>query len=214
MAENVDPMEKPVDQLEVGARSLPGDALAIASEESLITSAKAGIHSAYAELCRRHSIRTLHVVERITRNKEDAEDALQESLLKAFTHLNAFDEKSKFSTWLTRIAINSTFMILRKRRSHPESFSEDDMWSKLQDSNPASDPERSVIDRERDFTLRKAVRRLPPLLREPTEIRYLQEVSVSEVAARTRVSLAATKTRLLRARKSLLRALSQHKVLH
>ena len=154
------------------------------------------------------------MVQRITRNKEDAEDALQESLLKAFTHLNAFDEKSKFSTWLTRIAINSALMILRKKRSHPESSSEDDMLSKLQDSNPASDPERNIIERERDFTLRKAVRHLPPLLREPTEIHYLQEVSVSEVAARTRVSLAATKTRLLRARKSLLRALSQHEVLH
>jgi DNA-directed RNA polymerase specialized sigma24 family protein len=110
------------------------NALAIASEESLVTSAKAGVHFAYAELCRRHSIRTLHVVQRITRNKEDA---LQESLLKAFTHLNTFDEKSKFSTWLTRIAINSALMILRKRRSHPESSSEDDVLSKLQHSNPA-----------------------------------------------------------------------------
>jgi RNA polymerase sigma-70 factor (ECF subfamily) len=139
---------------------------------------------------------------------------LQESLLKAFTHLDAFDEKSKFSTWLTRIAINSALMMLRKRRSHPESSSEDDMLSKLRDSNPASDPEQNIIERERDFTLRNAVRRLPPLLREPIEIRYLQEVSVSEVAARTRISLAATKTRLLRARKSLLRALTQHEVLH
>jgi RNA polymerase sigma factor (sigma-70 family) len=210
----VDALEEPVNQLEAGAESLPGNALAIASEESLVTSAKAGKHLAYAELCRRHSIRTLRVVERITRNKEDAEDALQESLLNAFTHLNAFDEKCKFSTWLTRIAINSALMILRKRRSHPESSFEDDMLSELQDSNPASDPERDIIERERDFTLRRAVRRLPPLLREATEIRYLQEVSVSEVAARTRVSLVATKSRLLKARKSLLRALSQHEVLH
>ena len=214
MAEKVDATEEPVDQLEVGAQSLSGNALAIASEESLVTSSKAGMHLAYAELCRRHSIKTLHVVQRITRNKEDAEDALQESLLKAFMHLNALDQKSKFSTWLTRIAINSELMILRKRRSHPESSSGDDMLSKLRDSNPASDPEQNIIERERDFTLGNAVRRLPPLLREPTEIRYLQEVSVSEVAARTRISLAATKTRLLRARKSLLRALSQHEVLH
>jgi len=214
MADKDDATEEPVDQLEVGAQSLSGNALAIASEESLVTSAKAGMHLAYAELCRRHSIKTLHVVQRITRNKEDAEDALQESLLKAFMHLNALDQKSKFSTWLTRIAINSELMILRKRRSHPESSSGDDMLSKLRDSNPASDPEQNIIERERDFTLGNAVRRLPPLLREPTEIRYLQEVSVSEVAARTRISLAATKTRLLRARKSLLRALSQHEVLH
>jgi hypothetical protein len=73
----VDAMEEPVDQLEVGAQSLPGNALAIASEESLVTSATVGMHLAYAELCRRHSIKTSHVVQRITRNKEDAEDALQ-----------------------------------------------------------------------------------------------------------------------------------------
>ena len=203
-----------MNQCDVEADSPMRSTLAVASDEALVISAKAGMHLAYAELCRRHSTGTFRTIHRITQSKEDAEDALQESLLKAFTHLNAFDEKSKFSTWLTRIAINSALMVLRKRRSHPESSSEDDMLSKLQDSNPASDPERNIIERERDFTLRKAVRRLPPLLREPTEIRYLQEVSVSEVAARIRVSLAATKTRLLRARKSLIRALSEDEGLH
>jgi Phage integrase family len=87
-------MEEPVDQLEVGAESLPGNALAIASQESLVTSAKAGMHLAYAELCRRHSIRTLHVVQRITRNKEDAEDALQESLGTAYTRENGTRRKA------------------------------------------------------------------------------------------------------------------------
>ena len=53
---------------------------------------------------------------RITRNQQDAEDALQDSFLKAFSHLKNFEERSSFSTWLTRIAINSALMILRKKR--------------------------------------------------------------------------------------------------
>jgi len=172
------------------------------------------MHLAYAELCRRHSTNTFRTIHRITRSKEDAEDALQESLLKAFTHLYTFDGRSKFSTWLTRIAINSALMILRKKRAHPESPFDRDMLSGLLISDPASNPERHFLERERDLKLRKAVGRLPPLLREATEIRYSEEVSVSEVAARTRASLVATKSRLLRARKSLIRALSEDGVLH
>ena len=88
------------------------------------------------------------------------------------------------------------------------------MLSGLLISDPASNPERHFLEREKNLKLRKAVRRLPPLLREATEIRYLQDVSVSEVAARTRASLVATKSRLVRARKSLIRALSEDGVLH
>ncbi|QNI34252.1 sigma-70 family RNA polymerase sigma factor [Alloacidobacterium dinghuense] len=203
-----------MNQFDAGAESLQGNVLAVASDESLVSSAKAGMHLAFAELCRRHSKRTLHVIRRIIQSKEDAEDALQESLLKAFTHLNAFDGRSKFSTWLTRIAINTALMMVRKKRSHPESSFDDDVLPHLQRPDPALDPERHFLARERDLKLREAVRCLPPLLRETIEIRYSQENSLIEVAARTRASLAATKTRLARARRSLLRWLSEHEGLY
>jgi RNA polymerase sigma factor (sigma-70 family) len=194
---------------DAGADSPMRSTLAVASDEALVISAKAGMHLAYAELCRRHSTSIFRTIFRITRSEEDAEDGLQESLLKAFIHLKKFDGRSKFSTWLTRIAINSALMIVRKKRAHPESPFDGDMLSGLLISDPASDPERHFLERERNLQLRKAVRRLPPLLREATEIRYSEEVSVSEVAARTRTSLFATKSRLLRARKSLIRALRE-----
>jgi DNA-directed RNA polymerase specialized sigma24 family protein len=85
----------------------------------LVAAAKNGDHQAYAELCRRHSQRTLRTVLRITRNIADAEDTLQEALLKAYTHIGEFDGRSAFSSWLTRIAINVALMLLRKRRSKP-----------------------------------------------------------------------------------------------
>jgi RNA polymerase sigma-70 factor (ECF subfamily) len=210
----VNAMEEPMNPFDAGADSPMGSTLALASDEALVISAKAGMHLAYAELCRRHSTSIFRTIHRITRSEEDAEDGLQESLLKAFIHLNKFDGRSKFSTWLTRIAINSALMIVRKKRAHPESPFDGDMLSGLLISDPASDPERHFLERERNLKLRKAVRRLPPLLREATEIRYSEEVSVSEVAARTRASLVATKSRLLRARKSLIRALSEDGVLH
>jgi RNA polymerase sigma-70 factor, ECF subfamily len=154
------------------------------------------------------------VIRRITQGKEDAEDALQESLLKAFTHLNAFDGRSRFSTWLMRIAINTALMMVRKKRSHPESSFDDDVLPHLQRPDPALDPERQLLARERDFKLREAVRRLPPLLRDTIEIRYSQELSVIEVAAQTRALMAATKIPLVRARRSLLRWLSEHEGLY
>jgi RNA polymerase sigma-70 factor (ECF subfamily) len=202
-------MEEPMNPFDAGADSPMRSTLAVASDEALVISAKAGMHLAYAELCRRHSTSIFRTIFRITRSEEDAEDGLQESLLKAFIHLKKFDGRSKFSTWLTRIAINSALMIVRKKRAHPESPFDGDMLSGLLISDPASDPERHFLERERNLQLRKAVRRLPPLLREATEIRYSEEVSVSEVAARTQASLFATKSRLLRARKSLIRALRE-----
>ena len=90
-----------------------------ASDEVLVSATQNGEKLAFVELWNRHSTKTLKTVLRITRNREDAEDALQESFLKAFVHLNSFDGRSKFSTWLTRIAINSALMILRRKRSFP-----------------------------------------------------------------------------------------------
>src|SRR5258708_39914878 len=86
------------------------------SEEALVSMAKLGDSDAFVELGKLHSNRILQTIYRITRNWHDAEDALQDAMLKAFSHLKDFQEKSSFSTWLTRIAINSALMILRKTR--------------------------------------------------------------------------------------------------
>src|ERR1700684_1853825 len=86
----------------------------------LLSAAQAGHEWAFVELCYRHSRSILFTLSRITKNKEDAEDAFQESILKAFIHFGNFNRASSFSTWLTRISINSALMILRKRRVRPE----------------------------------------------------------------------------------------------
>ncbi len=145
---------------------------------------------------------------RITRNRQDAEDALQDSLLRAFSHLNNFQERSSFSTWLTRIAINSALMILRKRRNCSE-FSidgTDDPSGKCERweiQSLAEDPERSYVRREREALLREAILRLPPRCREVVELWQAREYSAREIAQALRISVPAVKSRLSRARLTL-----------
>ena len=88
---------------EADAISFPSS-LKLLNDQNLVVRAKAGDTAAFVELGERHSTKVRRTVYRITRNWEDAEDTLQESLLKAFSHLNGFKSRSSFSSWLTRIA--------------------------------------------------------------------------------------------------------------
>ena len=179
------------------------------ADELLVASAKEGQHAAFAELCRRHRSMALRVIQRITRNREDAEDALQDTFCRAFVHLRAFDGRSSYSTWFTRIAINSALMVLRKKRAAPAGSLEEDAMGYQRVPHPGSDPERSYLQWEREHAVRRAVQRLPPVLRSVAEIRYGQESSVCEVAEQMGISVAAAKSRLMRARRSLHMTLSR-----
>jgi RNA polymerase sigma-70 factor (ECF subfamily) len=178
------------------------------SDEWLVLAARDGSANAFAELRARHSSKILRMTYRITRNWEDAEDALQDSFLKAFLHLNKFEGRSSFSSWVTRIAINMSLMIMRKKRAnrelsidvsdnHCESY---DRWEPL---DLREDPERRYARHERAELLRGAIRRLPPALRTAVELQQAQEYSVQELADSLGISLAATKSRLMRARLSM-----------
>jgi RNA polymerase sigma-70 factor, ECF subfamily len=178
------------------------------SDAVLVSTAKSGDGDAFAELSKRHYRKVFHETYRITRNREDAEDAFQDSLLRAFSHLNNFEERSSFSTWLTRIAINSALMILRKRRNCFE-FSLDGTDDPSSNSERweirslAEDPESSYVRREREALLREAIRRLPPRCREVVELWLAKEYSAREIAQALGISVPAVKSRLSRARLTL-----------
>ena len=89
-------------------------------EQALVAAAKQGQAEAFGALCQPLARKLIQSAQRITNNREDAEDALQNAFLSAFTHIKNFDRRFSFSTWLTRIAINSALMTLRKRRSSRE----------------------------------------------------------------------------------------------
>src|SRR5580704_666193 len=90
------------------------------SDSTLVAATKNGESQAFEFPVKRHEAKTFSVAFRITRNREDAQDVVQQSFHKAFVHLNSFQEKSSFSTWLTRIVINEGLMCLRRNRSRKE----------------------------------------------------------------------------------------------
>jgi RNA polymerase sigma-70 factor (ECF subfamily) len=178
------------------------------NDEWLIAAAKDGNDDAFAALRDRHFRRILWTTYRITKNWEDAEDALQDAFLKAFTHLNEFEGRCSFSSWVTRIAINASLMILRKRRVVKELSIDagdndcvsDDGWQ-LRDLR--EDPERCYSRRERANLLKRAIQGLRPNLRTALELQQAQEHSIREIADSLGISSAAVKGRLSRARLSL-----------
>ena len=181
------------------------------SEQNLLTAAKAGHAPAFSALCERYTPQLLRAALRITRNREDSEDAVQEALLSAFLHFQNFDGRSSFSTWVTRIAINSALMILRKKRTALESatvstddFAADGPVQEIADQTP--NPEKLYAKLEEERILRKAVRRLRPALRQAVEVHQLQELSMSETADAMCISVAAAKGRLFHAKVALRRS--------
>src|SRR5260370_12644185 len=96
------------------------DDLRVVSDERLVAAAKTGHSGAFDDLYKRHAEKMFRITYRIIRNREDAEDAVQECFLNAFLHLKNFDGRSRFSTSLTRIAINSALMRLRKNHAARE----------------------------------------------------------------------------------------------
>ena len=86
-------------------------------EAALVSRARTGDNAAFSELVKRYQRKIYRLASHITQNQEDAEDVLQDTFLKAFTHLRDFEGNSRFYTWLVRIAVNESLMKLRKRRS-------------------------------------------------------------------------------------------------
>jgi RNA polymerase sigma-70 factor (ECF subfamily) len=168
----------------------------------LVAAAKDGDHQAYAELCRRHSKQILRTVLQITRNIADAEDSLQEAFLKAYIHIGEFEGRGGFSSWLTRIAVNSALMLLRKKQSQPvygfESGPDADDFKLPEPVEASPNPEESCIQNVLESELAQAIRYLPPGLRVAIEIRYREDASITQIAKILGISTSAVKSRLLR----------------
>jgi RNA polymerase sigma factor (sigma-70 family) len=177
------------------------------SDGALVTAARLGDSQAFEELVFRHKQKVLGMAQRITNNREDAEDVAQESFHKAFLHLDDFEEKSRFSTWLTRIAMNEAFMLLRRRRGVFEVLPgnpDDDAKSSSEafvDQSP--NPEESCWQRERTDLLAKAINRLGPKIRSTILLRDIEEKSVEETAKILGTSITAVKARVFQGRRKL-----------
>jgi RNA polymerase sigma-70 factor, ECF subfamily len=182
------------------------------SDGALVAAAKHADIQAFEELVLRHQQRVLAVAHRITNNREDAEDVAQESFYKAFLHLDAFQERARFSTWLTRIVMNEAFMLVRQRRGVLEILPDNSdqgvnaVSEAFVDKLP--DPEESCWRRERTELLTKAINQLAPKTRRTILLRDIEERSTEETAQILGTSIGAVKARVFHGRRKLRRTVN------
>jgi RNA polymerase sigma-70 factor (ECF subfamily) len=179
-----------------------------AAEQMLVVAAKNGDERAFETLFKRHRQKILRVVLRYAHVPEDAEDIVQQSFQKAFVYLHKFEGKSSFSTWLTRIAINESLMLLRHGRALREVSVDDHSEAEgnaasLEMSDSSPDPEANYARRERVQILTAALGNLSPGLRKAIELRELGELSTEQTAEQMGLSVGAVKARIFHGRRKL-----------
>jgi RNA polymerase sigma-70 factor (ECF subfamily) len=191
------------------------DSLPDEGDLTLVAAAKSGNLQAFEVLVERHEQKIFFVARRITGTREDAEDAVQQTFQKAFTHLCDFEERSSFSTWLTRIGVNEALMLLRKRRGLREMFIDDlsgneqsATVTQVPDSSP--DPEVSYSQREREEILSWSLNELSHETRRAIQLRELDGRSTKETARILGISVGAVKSRVFHGRRKLRRKLKHY----
>ncbi len=182
---------------------------------ALVERARAGDAEAFETLVRQYDRPIFRVAQHITQNREDAEDIVQDVFLKAYRKLEQFQGNSKFSTWLTRIAVNESLMRLRKRKTSRTVSMDQDVQTEegsiprdFADWTP--DPEQQYNQSELGEILQKTIAGLSPGFRTVFTLRDIEHLSTEETANALGLSVPAVKSRLLRARLQLRERLSRY----
>jgi len=171
-----------------------------------------GDRDAFEDLVRRHSRRVFSTLAGILGGTDDARDATQEVFLKAFENISKFEGRSKFSTWLISVAINTGTDLLRQRRPSEslDEVADDEGFRPRQIQSWAENPEQLLAASERNDLVREAVLRLPPKYRVAVLLRDINQLSTEQAAAALGLSIPALKARLLRGRLMLRESLAPH----
>src|SRR6266404_1673297 len=185
-----------------------GYSLSEKGDMTLVAAAKKKDPEAFEILVERHARRVIFAARRVAHTREDAEDVVQQSLQKAFVHLDQFEGKSSFSTWLTRIAINEALILLRKNRGLREVLMNDstegeEALFELEIPDSGQSPEDSYSQRERQRILFSALNELPHGMRRAIQLRELDERSTQETARIMGISVNAVKARVFHGRRKL-----------
>jgi len=174
-------------------------------ETVLVAQAREGNTLAFGELVKQYEGKIFRLAQHVTQNREDAEDVLQETFMKAYEHLDQFQGNSKFYTWIVRIAVNQALMKLRRRKTD-RSVSLDEAIDTGEDTVVreiaawGEDPEQLFSREELSGILDSAIQSLEPPYRSVFVLRDIDELSTEETADVLGLSVPAVKSRLLRAR--------------
>jgi RNA polymerase sigma-70 factor (ECF subfamily) len=178
-------------------RETPMDTIELASEEALVTRLRAGEPEAFEQVMRRHNGRLFRVTRSILSDDSDAEEALQEAYIRAFSGIAGFKGEASLATWLTRIAINEALVRLRRRRETTP------LDEELGLADPRPSPEQDAARRELRGLVERALDSLPAAVRAVFVLRALEQMSVEETAAALGIRKETVKTRFFRARRHL-----------
>jgi RNA polymerase sigma-70 factor (ECF subfamily) len=187
----------------------------VCDDLDLVHASKNGDFTAFEKLVKRYDRKLFRIAQHLTHNREDAEDIVQEAFLKAFQHLGQFREDAKFSTWLTRIAINQSLMMLRNRRPTREvsidaDFQMEDGNLPIDVADWAPNPEELYRAAQLREILRDTLQKLGPGLRVVFVLRDIEGFSLEQTAEALQLSVAAVKARSFRARLQLRERLSKY----
>jgi RNA polymerase sigma factor (sigma-70 family) len=166
---------------------------------------------AFKKLLSKYRGQIYNLILKIVHNPNEVEDLVQETFSKAFNSIANFNKEYAFSTWLYRIATNSSIDYLRKRRlktfsiDNPIKTKDDEYTVEIPDSS--DEPEKNVMQRQRDALVREAIEQLPPKYRTVIEMRHLQELSYEEIAEQLKIPLGTVKAHIFRAREMLYKML-------
>ena len=194
---------------------MPVSSQAGTDETTLVAQSREGDTAAFGELVRRYEGKIFRLAQHVTQNREDAEDVLQETFMKAYEHLDQFQGNSKFYTWIVRIAVNQALMKLRRRKTD-KSVSLDETIDTGEDTMVREiaawdeDPEQRFSRDELGGILDTAVQSLEPPYRSVFVLRDVDELSTEETAEALGLSVPAVKSRLLRARLQLREKLTRY----
>jgi RNA polymerase sigma-70 factor, ECF subfamily len=194
---------------------MPVSSQAGIDESVLVAQAREGDTRAFSELVRRYEGKIFRLAQHVTQNREDAEDVLQETFMKAYEHLDQFQGNSKFYTWVVRIAVNQALMKLRRRKTD-KSMSLDENIDTGEDTIVREiaawdeDPEQRFSRDELNRILDSAVQSLDTPYRSVFVLRDINELSTEETAEALGLSVPAVKSRLLRARLQLREKLTRY----
>lgn len=171
-------------------------------QQDAIAGARAGQPGCYARLVKRYTAPLDHAVQRIVHDPEQARDVTQQAFVSAWQHLDRFDHRHRFFSWIYRIALNEALNARRGRHRHCT-------LEGLDPPDPHPDPEQRMLARERSAALGAAMADLPGCYRLVVQLHYFGELSYAEVGQQLDLPVSTVKSRLFSARRMLRRLLKK-----
>jgi len=176
-------------------------------DEELIQQALMGEQKAYEELLNRYQKTVFHIVIKIIRNSDDAQDLVQETFMRAFNTLESYRSEFRFSTWLCKIAANCSIDYLRKKRikafSMDKPYETKDGTVGVELEDKSANPEEYLLRKQRIISIEEAIESLPPKYKEVIIYRHHDDKSYEEIAKIMGIPIGTVKARIFRARELL-----------